>query len=475
VTADDLAFRPALELARLVRDKQLSPVDLVTTYLDRIDRFDAQLAAYVTVCREQAVATARAVEARIARGDRPGALAGVPFAVKDQFDTKGVRTTQGSRLFATHVPNETATVVARLEAAGAILLGKLNMTEFALGGTQEFPFGQPRNPWNVAHDPGGSSSGSGIATAAALAAFTLGEDTGGSVRSPAGFCGVVGVRPTWGRVSRHGVFPLSWSLDAPGPLARTVDDTAAVLSAIAGHDDRDPLTSASPVPDFRAALRRDIHGTRVAVIDELTSGPDTSTEVRVAVEAALTVLEGLGASVDRVSLPLVPLAGAVFMALADSEGAGLHLERLRTRAAEFDRGTRRRLIAAGLLPTAVSQQAARARVLIRAEILRALERFDVLLSPTAPATAASITSMTAPIASGDDAARRFFTRRSYSTPASLAGVPALSVPCGFSRAGLPIGLHLAGRAFDEGLILAVAHAYEQATDWHRRRPTLLGV
>ncbi|MBI2203265.1 MAG: amidase [Candidatus Rokubacteria bacterium] len=470
MTGDDLAFQPATALAGMIRDKQVSPVDLVQAYLSRIDRLDDGLRAYVTVCRDAALAAARAAESRRGRGAPLGRLGGVPFAVKDQFDTKGVTTTQGSKLYADRVPDETATVVARLEAEGAILLGKLNMTEFALGGTQDFPFGQPRNPWHRAHDPGGSSSGSGIATAAALAAFTLGEDTGGSVRSPAGFCGVVGIRPTWGRVSRHGVFPLSWSMDAPGPLGRTVADVAMVLAIMAGRDPRDPLTSDAPVADYPAAVGSEVGGLRIGMITELTAGPDTSSEVRGAIDTAAKLLGGLGARVDPVSIPTLPLAGAVFMALADSEGAGLHMDALRTRPLDFDRGTRRRLIAAGLLPTAITQEAARARVIIRTEVLRAFDRFDVLLSPTAPSTAASITAMRAPIESGEEAARRFFTRRSFTTPASLAGLPAISVPCGFSVAGLPIGLHLMGRVFDESTLFRVAHAYERATPWHQRRP-----
>ena len=466
--SDDLVYQPAVRLADLVRDHRVSALELVDAYLERIDRFDRRLGAYITVCSDAARAAARAVDARLMRGDDVGPLAGIPFAVKDQYDTSGVRTTQGSRLFATRVPANTATAVVRLQQAGGILLGKLNMTELALGGTQEFPFGQPRNPWNDAHDPGGSSSGSGIATAAALCAVSLGEDTGGSVRSPAGFCGVVGVRPTWSRVSGHGVFPLSWSMDAPGPLTRTVEDGALVLALIAGRDERDPLTSRRPVPDYRAELTGDVRGLRIGVVSELTTGPDTSPEVGRTVETAAALLGRLGASVDQVSLPLLPLAGAVFMALADSEGAGLHLDALRTRPADFDRGTRRRLVAAGLLPTAITQQAARARTLIRNDLRAALDRFDALLSPTAPTTASPLSAMTAPIESGDAAARRFFTRRSYTTPASLAGVPALSVPCGFSSTGLPIGLQLMGRPFEETTILRIAHAYEQATDWRRR-------
>ena len=469
---DDLAFQPASALAAMVRGKQVSPVEVVRAYLSRIDRFDGALRAYITVCSDAALDAARAAETRRTRGAPLGRLDGVPFAVKDQFDTNGVKTTQGSKLHASHVPDRTATVVARLEAEGAILLGKLNMTEFALGGTQDFPFGQPRNPWNRAHDPGGSSSGSGIATAAALAGFTLGEDTGGSVRSPAGFCGVVGLRATWGRVSRYGVFPLSWSMDAPGPLGRTVEDAALVLAVIAGRDSRDPLTSSRPVPEYLEALGGDLRGVTIGVVEELTAGSDTSADVTTAVEAAAKTLGDLGATVDRVSIPTLPLAGAVFMALADSEGAGLHMDALRTRPHDFDRGTRRRLLAAGLLPTAITQEAARARVIIRSDVLKALERFDVLLSPTAPSTAAPIAAMTAPIQSGEEAARRFFTRRSFTTPASLAAIPAISVPCGFSAAGLPIGLHLMARAFDEGALFRVGYAYERATAWHERRPAL---
>ena len=467
---DDPAFRSALELGAMVRSKQISPTELLDVYLARIDKVDGRLRAYITVCRDEAKASAKAAAARVAAGRMLGPLDGVPFAVKDQFDTAGIRTTQGSRLFESTVPNETATVVARLQAAGAVLVGKLNMTEFAMGGTQDFPFGQPRNPWNLAHDPGGSSSGSGIATAAGLAGFTLGEDTGGSVRSPAGFCGVAGLRPTWGRVSRHGVFPLAWSMDAPGPLGRTVADVAVVLGVIAGYDDRDTFSSREPVPDFAAALSGDIRGTRIGVVTELTSGLDTQAEVRAAVESAAATLERLGARVEAVSLPHLTLAGAVFMALADSDGAGLHLEMLRTRGDEYDRGTRRRLVAAGLIPTALTQRAARARGFLREQITDALAHVDVLLSPTAPSGAATIESMRAPIASGEAAARRFFTRRSFTTPASLAGLPAISVPCGMTSTGLPIGLHLMGRRFDEAAVLRVAHAWEQASDWHRRRP-----
>ena len=467
---DDRVYLSAARQAALIRIKQLSPVEMMRAYLERIDRLDGRLRAYITVTRETALAAAREAEHAVMAGGPLGPLHGVAFAVKDQFATRGVRTTAGSRLLADNVPGEDATVVARLIAAGGILLGKLNLTEFALGGTIHYPFGQPRNPWNTEHDTGGSSAGSGAAVAAALCAVALGEDTGGSVRSPASWCGVAGHRPTWGLVSRHGCIPLAWSLDAPGPLGRTVEDCALVLQIIAGHDPHDALTTRRPTPDYRAALTGDIRGLRVGVISELTTGPETDPEMRDGVLAATRVLADLGARVDDVSLPLIPRAGAAFMAICDSEGAARHLQTLRTRAGEYDEGTRRRLLAAALLPAGLVQKAQQARALIRAQIVEALRRHDVLVAPTSPRPAPTIANYTAPITSTAQAVTHFFTRRSFPTPASLAGVPAMAVPCGFSSRGLPLSLQILGRRFDDATVLRVGDAYERTTEWHRRRP-----
>jgi len=469
MSESELAFLPATRLAALIARKDLSPVELVRTYLERIERHDGRLRAYITMTGDTALAAARRAEAAVLEGRRLGPLHGLPFAVKDQFDTAGVLTTNGSRLFATHVPSDDATTIARLTEAGGILLGKLTLTEFALGGTIDFPFGQPRNPWNPEHDPGGSSSGSGIAAAAGLCALALGEDTGGSVRSPASWCGVVGLRPTWGRVSRRGSFPLCWSMDTPGPITRTVEDNALMLGVIAGHDPRDPQSSRAPVPDYVATLREGVRGLRIGVIGELAESPDTDPEVRRAVTAAVGVLGGLGATVATVSLPLIRHAGAVFMAICDSEGAGLHLPWLRDRAGEYDRGTRRRLLTASLIPAAAYHQATRARALLRAQMLDALGRFDLLACPTAHQAAPTIASTKAAV-TRETAAGRFFTRRSFTSPASLASLPAIAVPCGFNQAGLPLSLQLLGRPFDESTVLRAAHAYEQATDWSRRPP-----
>jgi aspartyl-tRNA(Asn)/glutamyl-tRNA(Gln) amidotransferase subunit A len=468
--SDEVVYLSAVEQAARIRDRRLSPVELVHAYLDRIARLDDRLRAYITVTGEAALAAARHAEDAVMRRAPLGPLHGVPFAVKDQFDTRGIRTTAGSRLLADNVPGEDATVVARLLQAGGILLGKLNLTEFALGGTIRYPYGQPRNPWNTAHDTGGSSAGSGAAVAAALCAVSLGEDTGGSVRSPASWCGVAGHRPTWGLVSRRGCIPLAWSLDAPGPLGRVVEDCALLLGIIAGHDPREPLTARRPVPDYPAALTGDVRGLRVGVIGELTTGSDTDPEMRDGVLAATAVLAGLGAVVEEVSLPLVPYAGAAFMAVCDSEGAARHLATLRTRAADYDEGTRRRLLTAALLPAALVNRAQQARSLIRAQMQEALARHDVLVAPSAPRPAPTIAAYTAPITSKAQAITHFFTRRSFPTPASLAGLPALAVPCGFSAAGLPLSLQVIGRRFEDATVLRVGHAYQQATGWHRRRP-----
>ena len=466
----DLIWLGAAEAAALIRAKRLSPTELVQAYLDRIDQLDATFHAYIAVCRDEALAAARAAEQSVARGDAIGPLHGVPIAVKDQFHARGMATTAGSRVLAHMIADEDATIVARLRKAGAILLGKLNLSEFALGGTLDPPFGQPRNPWDPDRDPGGSSSGSGVAAALALASATLGEDTGGSVRSPAGWCGAVGLRPTWGLVSRHGTIPVSWSMDIAGPLARNVRDCAVLLRVIAGHDELDPLSSARAVPDYEAALRDDARGLRIGVIRELSAGPETDGEVKGAVTSAGTLLGHLGATVDDISLPLLPLAGAVFMALADSEGAGFHARWLRERPQDYDPGTRRRLLTASLVPATLYHQAERARVLIRDQVWNALRRYDLLLAPTAPTPAPLIATTKARIESGVAAARRFFTRRSYTTPASLAAVPAISLPCGFTQSGLPIGLQLIARRFEEPTLLRAAYAYEQTTTWHARRP-----
>ena len=296
---NEIAFLSAAETAKAVRAGELTPENAVQAYLERIDRLDSRLAAYITVTREEALDAARQVEWRLSGGGDPGALCGVPVAIKDQFWTDGILTSNGSRVYRDFVPNEDATIVRRLKEAGATLLGKLNLSELAMGGTQEPPWGIPANPWDLDRTPGESSSGSGVALSAHLCAASIGEDTGGSGRGPAAYCGVVGLRPTFTRVSRYGMTHMCWFMDAAAPMTKTVEDCAIVLGVIAGYDERDPYTSQRPVPDYTATLRNGVRGLRVGLIRELHQIPDMHPEVREAIEKALDTLRGLGAEVTR--------------------------------------------------------------------------------------------------------------------------------------------------------------------------------
>jgi aspartyl-tRNA(Asn)/glutamyl-tRNA(Gln) amidotransferase subunit A len=469
MSAADLAFASASEQADLVKRREVSPVDLVRTYLDRIDRLDGQLHSYITVCRDSALADAAAAERAVVGGQTLGRLHGVPIGIKDQFLTKGVRTTNGMRSLADFVPDNDATAVARLTADGAILLGKLNMPESALVGTRDWPFGQPRNPWNHDHDAGASSTGGGIAVAAGLCAAALAEDTGGSIRGPASYNGVVGLRPSWGRVSCHGVMPLVWSLDTAGPMTRTVRDCALLLSTIAGHDPKDPSTADLPVPDYVGQLDRNVRGVRVGLVRELIDNSFIDVEVQATVTAAAKVLAGLGAIVEDVSLPLLTFAGTVFFVIADSGAAAQNRLALASGNDEFDAGPRRRMLAASLLPTAQYLKVEQARNLIRNQIRGAFADYDVLLSPTTPSPAARIDAAQPRTWTHEDLVR-FHQRGMYTGPFSLAGVPALSIPCGFTRAGLPIGLQLVAKPFDEARLFVVADAYEGNNPTKDRRP-----
>ena len=466
--SNEIAFLSAAATARAVRAGELTPEDAVRAYLERIDRLDSCLSAYITVMREEALDAARQVEWRLSGGGAPGSLCGVPVAVKDQFWTDGVLTSNGSRVYRDFVPTEDATVVRRLREAGATLLGKLNLSELAMGGTQEPPWGIPANPWDLERTPGESSSGSGVALSAHLCAASVGEDTGGSGRGPAAYCGVVGLRPTFTRVSRYGMTHMCWFMDAAAPMTKTVEDCALVLGAIAGYDERDPYTSRRPVPDYTATLRDGVRGVRFGLIRELHDTPDMHPEVRSAVETSLETLRGLGAEVRDVSIPMVELAGAIFVGVADTEGAGARDEILRTRADQLDQASRTRLLSASLVPFKLYNRAAKARVLLRRQFMRALDDVDILVSPTSPYPAPLHTALTARFESAEDVRSRFFFRRAYTGCYSLTALPAISIPGGFTGEGLPIGLQFGARPFAEETLFRAAYAYEQATDWHTR-------
>ena len=468
---NDLPFLSAIELSRLIERREVSPVEATEAYLERIDQVDSQLNSYVTVCRDEALQSAREAERAIADGHYLGQMHGIPVAVKDQCYTKGIRTTAGSNLMSDFIPDEDATVITKLKQAGSVLLGKANLSEFALGDSFHHPAGTPHNPWNLDRNPGISSSGSAAATAAFLCATSLGEDTGGSTRIPAAWSGLVGLRPTWGLVSRFGVLPVCWSMDAVGPISRTVEDCAITLQAIAGHDPKNPYTSSQPVPDYLRALEGDISGLRVGVIQEKVHSDEVDQEVTDAVVAAVAVLGELGAQVEDVSIPLIESAGALSKCLTDADGAGVHYERVKSRGEEYDYNTRVRLITGLLTPASVYYKAQKLRSLMREQILELLERLDVLVMPTAPSAAPKIPEA-AGVHSRADAASRISGVRSFTGPFNLASTPAIAVPCGFTSDNLPISLQIAGRPFEDATVMRVAHAYEQATQWHTRRPPI---
>ena len=460
----DIPFLTTAELGDLIRRREVSPVEATVAYLDRIDSLNFKFNSYLTVCRREALAAAEGAERAIAAGNYLGPLHGVPVAVKDQIWTKGVRTTVGSRLMADFFPDEDATVIAKLREAGAVLLGKTNLNEFALGGSQRY--GLNRNPWDLDRFAGGSSGGSGSATAAFLCATSLGEDTGGSIRRPAAWCGIVGLRPSWGRVSRHGVQPGSWSMDQVGPISRTVEDAAITLGAIAGHDPKDPYTWNVPVPDYREALGGDLMGIRVGAITELIESDIVDSEVRDGVKAASAVLGELGASVEEVSLPLTVHGGTLATALINTEASFTYRDWIRERLQDFGHANQIGLLTASILPAQAYQKAQKLREMVRCEVLGALADYDVLILPTSK-SCAPLVGQDAVITSKEMARDLppVMTR-----PFNLAGAPAISVNCGFNSEGLPIGLQIGGRPFDEPTILKVAYAYEQHTPWRAMRP-----
>ena len=463
-----LAYKPITELAHLIGTKQLSPVELTELYLERIGQFDGDLKSYITVLPEVARREAQETERALLDGSDLGPLLGIPLAYKDEFYTKGVLTTCGSRILSEFVPDYDATAVAKLHQAGAIMLGKLNMTEWATPLTLEFAYGQPRNPWNLEHDAGGSSTGSGSATAAALCAGALGEDTGGSIRRPAANNSCVGLRPSWGRVSMHGVIPAVWSQDTAGPLTRTVADCAVLMNVIAGYDPNDPITANLPVPDYTAVLDGNIRGMRVGVIKETMEAAHLHAEVKAAFAEALRRFENLGATVEEVSIPTITLSGVISGA-GGCDRTALQWRHLLQSPDQYDAAARRFNLLPGLLPAALYQRALQLRNLLRGQVLEACERYEVLLSPYQATPPPRIQDTKRPLASKEQALDEIWNF-SFSNAAPFAGVPAISVPCGFTQDGLPLGLQIVAKRFDEEAVFRAAHAYEQDTPWHTMRP-----
>jgi len=476
------------ELAARFRRGDATPTQAAREYLDRIAALDPTVKAYLTVTGEAALARAAEADARFKSGTPLGPLDGVPLGVKDVFCTRGVRTTCGSKILEGFVPPYDATVVARLVRAGAVILGKLNMDEFAMGSsTENSAYFTTRNPWDLSRVPGGSSGGSAAAVAADLAAATLGTDTGGSIRQPAAFCGNVGLKPTYGRVSRFGLIAFASSLDQVGPFAKDVLDAALMLQAVAGHDPMDSTSAAIPVPDYAAELDGGVRGLRIGIPAEyFIEGLDA--EVEAAVRVAVETLKGLGAKTESVSLPHTEYGLAAYYLIAPAECSsnlarydgvkyGLRVPGARdlidmysrTRGAGFGTEVKRRVmlgtyaLSAGYYD-AYYGKAQKVRTLVQRDFQKAFERVDVIVAPTTPSAAFKMGEKEDPLS--------MYLNDVFTIPVNLAGLPGLSVPAGFTKSGLPIGLQVIGKAFDEATLLRTAKAYEAATTWRERKPGL---
>ena len=464
---DDVALLSLATASDRVRKKAVSPVELAKGCLQRIERLNPALNAYITVTAEAALSRARELEADVQRGRWRGPLHGVPVALKDNIDTAGVRTTAASELFKDRVPSEDAEVVRRLKNAGAIILGKTNLHEFAYGGTSAISyFGPVHNPWALERIPGGSSGGSAAATAARLCFGALGTDTGGSVRNPACYCGVVGFKPTYGRVSNRGVVPLSWTLDHVGPLCRTVEDVALMLAAIAGYDELDPTTVNTPVPDYSRAFRSQTSNLRLG-LPQSPFFDSLDPEIAKAVDTAIAVLRKLTASVEDVVLPptTIPL-DQIFIDVLSVEAYAYHSQWLSESPEKYGATTRQRLVenSAGIEPWAYARSR-RELDLLRREIKKTFAAVDLLITPT-------MSLLPAKISDNVDAkgGLKYPLGIRNTAPFDVLGLPAISVPCGFTTSGLPVGLQIAGAPFADSAVLTLARAYELETEWHRRSP-----
>jgi amidase len=461
-TAAELATQSISRLARAIESGDLSPVALTECMLERVNALNPTLKAYNTVTAELALERAAAAELEIAGGNYRGPLHGIPVGLKDLLLTKGIRTTVSSKIHDQWIPDRNATVVDKLEAAGAISLGKLHMTEFALSGYHP-DHEAPVNPWNAGHWPGVSSSGSGVATAARLCCAAIGTDTGGSIRLPAAANGVVGIKPTYGRVSRHNAFPLSESLDHVGPLAGCVADAALVLNAIAGFDIEDPTSLDIAVPDFTEGIGRDITGLRIGVDARYNSQVDP--EVASALQQVATVLAGLGAEIVDADVTGIEEGAEHWFTLTGVEAANHHAEFYPQRAAEYGPVFR------GLLEHGSSRnglevsRAYTARGRVRQIMTRTFQSVDMLLCPSAPGPAPALTDFPPQLEIPAEAVAPVVL---YQAPFNFSGSPTISVPMGFAGSGLPLSLQLVGRHCEEALLVQVAAAYEQATQWHKQ-------
>jgi aspartyl-tRNA(Asn)/glutamyl-tRNA(Gln) amidotransferase subunit A len=451
------------EAAVLLRTRKISPVELTQACLERIQQFDSRLHAFITLTAEQALDHARAAESEIAAGTWRGPLHGIPLALKDLIDAAGVRTTAASTLFQTRTPQHDAEVVRRLKSAGAVLLGKLNLHELAYGGSGVIgAFGVARNPWSLNHIAGGSSSGAASAVAAQLCFGALGTDTAGSVRMPAALCGIVGLKPSYGLVSTRGVLPLSWSLDHVGPMTRTVADSAVILQAIAGYDPGDLTSREFPLDDYESGLLLSVSGLRVGLAT--FSFADLHPDVGSVVSQAVNVIRNLGCQIQEVEVPVDS-----DRTVQAAEAYAVYSPMMEECSRQCDPQTVRRIQSGAEFTAAEYIQRKRELDRLRRQAERIFSAVDLLLSPTAPLPAFTIAELESDLA--QLRARELQLLRN-TRPFNVLGIPAVSIPCGFTESGLPVGLQVVGPAGAESSVLCLAHAYEQATEWHKRMPSL---
>jgi len=457
--------QPIEALGPRIRTKALSPVELTQACLDRIAQVDDRLLSFICLAPD-ALEQARRAEAEIARGDWRGPLHGIPLGIKDNYLTADMPTTAGTTAPGIAFPRRDSAAVARLRHAGAVLIGKTRTHEFAWGNVTP----PVRNPWALDRVPSGSSGGSGAAVAAGLCAAAMGSDTGGSIRMPAAACGVVGLKATFGRVSRDGIVPHSWSLDHAGPLTRSVADAAILMNVLAGYDPADPACRDEPVPDYRAALDQPLDGLRLGVCRNHFF-EDNQDDVQAAVEAAIHDLAGQGATVVDFTIPNLAYGLAAIFAIELASSTAYHDVSLREGRVQHYTADVRQLVEIGRFVTGPDYlKAEQVRAVLMEDFRRALDRVDVILGPTTPITAWKIGEWTARIGDRDESVLAASWR--FTFPYNLTGLPAISVPCGFDRHGLPIGLQIAGRPFDEATVLRVAHAYERTHEWKERAPAL---
>src|SRR5438067_2992261 len=455
-------FLTIAEAARLIQQRELSPVELVDSRLARIEKLDGKLHSFIRVLADQARADARAAESEIAAGKYRGPLHGIPIGLKDIYETAGVPTSGHSKVMQDHVPKADAFSVKKLRDAGAIVMGKLATHEFAFGGPSfDLPWPPARNPWDTTRFTGGSSSGTGASVAAGLVLGGTGSDTGGSIRGPAAYCGLAGIKPTYGLISRRGILPLGFSLDHAGPMAWTAEDCAILLQAMAGHDPADPGSANHPIPDYRAALSGDVKGLRIGLIRHFYERDnEANAATRQAIEAALPVLEGLGCTMRDLTLSPLPDWSACGMTMMLCEAYAIHEANLRRRFTDFGENSRDRMVLAGLVSGADYVQALRRRRELFAELDRAMADLDLVMTAAAATEAPLI-----------DKVPKFTIMNppSLTMPFNVTGSPAMSVCCGYTDAGLPLSFQIVGKRFQDATVLRLAHAYEQATPWRQNR------